>query len=114
VTAFARLWRAHRWLVVAFCLASLLALGFGARSVLSWVYWSDPARRDATLEGWMTPRYVALSWGVERSVVSGALGLEPGEGRRLTLAGIAEARGVPLAEVEEALIAAILAAREGR
>ncbi|MCU0910391.1 MAG: hypothetical protein MUE98_03320 [Rhodobacteraceae bacterium] len=95
MTAFARLWRAHRWLVVAFCLASLLALGFGARSVLSWVYWSDPARRDATLEGWMTR-------------------LEPGEGRRLTLAGIAEARGVPLAEVEEALIAAILAAREGR
>ena len=110
----ARLWRDHRLLVLAFCVAALLGLGLGLRAALYWVQWSDPARRDARIEGWMTPRYVALSWGVDREVVAGALGLEPGGGRRLTLDEIAQARGVPLAEVEAALMAAILAARAGR
>ena len=114
MTGLARLWRDHRLLVLAFCVAVLLGLGFGARSALYWAHWSDPASRDAKIEGWMTPRYVALSWGVDRAVVAGALGLDPGGGRRLTLDEIAQEKGVPLAEVEAALMAAILAARAGR
>jgi ABC-type dipeptide/oligopeptide/nickel transport system permease component len=114
LTALARLWRDHRLLVLAFCGAVLLGLGFGVRSALYWAHWSDPASRDAQIEGWMTPRYVALSWGVDREVVAGALGLDPGGGRRQTLAEIAQAKGVPLAEVEAALMAAILAARADR
>lgn len=111
MTALARLWRERRALVLAFCAAVLLAVFFAVRSALFWAHWSDPARRDEPLAGWMTPRYVALSWNVDRAVVGEALGLEPGGGRRMTLAEIAAAQGVPLSELEARLMAAIEAAR---
>lgn len=106
-----RLWREHRLLVLIFAAAVLLAALFAVRAAVFWTHWSDPENRDQPLAGWMTPGYVARSWHVDRGVVAEALGLEPGAGRGMTLAEIAEAQGVPLSELEARLIDAIEAAR---
>jgi hypothetical protein len=106
-----RPWRKHRLLVLTFAAAVLLATFFAVRAAVFWAHWSDPANRDQPLAGWMTPGYVARSWGVPRETVGEALGLAPGAGRGMTLAEIAEAQGVPLADLEAQLTAAILAAR---
>lgn len=112
MSGLGRLWREHRLLAAGFALALVATVVFAVRTAVFWVYWSDPAHRDQGLEGWMTPRYVAHSWGVDRDVVGGALGLAPGGGPRMTLAEIAADRGVPLAELEADLMAAIEAARK--
>jgi hypothetical protein len=66
------------------------------------------AHRDEAIAGWMTPRYIAHSWDVPPETIGAALGLEPGRsGRPPTLERLAEERGVPLAELEAAVAAAI-------
>lgn len=114
MSGLARLWRDHRQLLMAFAAAFALALFFAVRMAVSWVYWSDPARREMAIEGWMTPGFVARSWGVERDVIAGVLGLAPGEARGRTLDEIAAARGVPVADLEAAVAAAVAADRAGR
>jgi hypothetical protein len=91
-------------------LALGLALMLGARAVVQWVYW--PMHREQTIRGWMTPGYVARSWNVPPEVVGAALELEPGSWRGLTLERLAAARGVPVAELEARLLAAIVAAQD--
>ncbi len=113
MSTFARLWHEHRLVLLAFAAALAVTLFFLVRTAVFWVYWSDPARRDLAIEGWMTPGYVAQSWQVERELVGAVLGLEPGEARGRTLGEIAAARGVPLAELEAELMAAIAEARLG-
>ena len=105
----ARLWRRRPWALAAFALSLALALFFAARTILFVVYWSDPAHRDAQIAGWMTPRYVAHSWQVPPGVIAEALALEQnGTGRRMTLAQLAQDRGLTL----DALIADIAHAIE--
>ena len=107
-SALAFLWDRHRWAVVALGLALAVAVFFAVRLVVFTVYWADPAHREQPLEGWMTPGYVANSYGVDRDDLRAALGLAPGD--RATLEEIAAARGVDLsvvlAEVEAALAGA--------
>ena len=108
-----RAWRRHPVLTALFVLAILVTSGFAARTAIFVVYWSDPTHRDATIEGWMTPGYVARSWHVAPDVVAVALGVEIGEGHGLTLEALARERGVPLSQIEASLAAAIAAARAG-
>lgn len=99
-----RLWTERRGLFLAFCAAALITVFFAARGVFFAVYWSDPAHRDQPIEGWMTPGYIAHSWGVSPELVIQTLDLGQGEGsRRKTLSDIAKARGVDV----EVLIAAL-------
>lgn len=114
MSALGRLWREHRLVLLAFAAAVAVTLFFALRTAVFWIYWSDPARRDLAIEGWMTPGYVARSWRVEGAVIAEALGLGPGEAHGRTLGEIAAARGVPLAELEAAVAAAIAAARAGQ
>jgi len=104
------LWARHRWLLLGFVAACALSLVFGLRAVLFGLYWSD--HRDETIAGWMTPRYVAMSWSVPAEVVGEALALDrDGTRRRMTLAEIAARRDVSLATLEADLVAAIEAHR---
>lgn len=109
--ALARLWASHRLMLLGFAAALAVTGFFVVRTVVFWVYWADPAHRDLAIEGWMTPGYVAASWQVDRAIVANALGIAEGQRRGLTLAEIAAERGVPLAELEAGLRAAIDAAR---
>ena len=84
-------------------------LFFAVRLVVHAVYWSQ--HRDAELAEWMTIGYVAQSYHIERDDLARAVGLEPGSGRRLTIAEIARRTGQSVDEVETALLSAIQAER---
>ncbi|MDU8913026.1 hypothetical protein [Aestuariicoccus sp. MJ-SS9] len=106
------LWRRHPLLTSAFVLSSAAVLFFAVRLVVFTVYWANPAHRDQALAGWMTPRYVAQSWHIAPQDMAEILQLSrDGQGRRITLAQIAEARGMPLPVLLDELDAAIAAHR---
>lgn len=107
IARIGRIWRAHKILSLAFFVAILLTLLFGVRTVVFTVYWMDPAHRDQTLEGWMTPRYVAQSYELPPEATALAIGVPyPPENRGQTLAEIAKNQGVTLAELQARIEAA--------
>lgn len=96
IASFRYLWRHHPVRLSAFATALLAAVFFGIRLIVFTLYWSDPANRNLPIEGWMTPRYVAMSWDIPRDVVGEALGLEPDGGLGpVTLDRLAEDQGIP-------------------
>lgn len=101
------LWKKNKLAVVVFGAACVVAIFFAIRLTLFTIYWSDPARRDAVIEGWQTPGYVAMSWKVPRTVIADALGIQEGDRARQSLEDIAETRGVPIevliSELERAI-----------
>ena len=100
-----------------FVTACLFALFFGVQFLAHFVWMHDPANRDQALEGWMRPRYVAMSWHVPPHVVREALqiGSPPKERGKepLTMADIAEAQEVSLAELTARIALAAQDFREG-
>ncbi|HCL66615.1 MAG TPA: hypothetical protein DIC56_17605 [Rhizobium sp.] len=106
--ALAILWHRHRLLLGAFVGATLIALFFASRFLLSVLYWSDPAHRNQPLEGWMTIGYVAHSYDVSRDRLIESLGLRPPDKKeRPTLERIAGERGQTLEAFETEIEAAI-------
>ena len=86
---------------VALLVAALvLTLFFGARFLLHFMWLNDPGHADPDLEGWMRPRFVAMSYDIPRDVLAEALEIgPPGTDRRrepMTMADIAAAQGVDL------------------
>jgi hypothetical protein len=107
------LWREHRLLLVATLVALAVTLFFAARLAVFALYWSE--HRDEAIAGWMTPRYIAHSWVGPPTVFGEALGVEPVQsGRPPTLERLAAERGVPVAELETAVEAAITRYRAER
>lgn len=90
------LWQNHKLLLAAFTLAAVLTIAFGVRMLLFSVYWNDPTHQNQPLEGWMTPRYVALSYGLERQDVWRLFGLEQQPETRITLRKIAKTQNQTL------------------
>jgi len=102
-----------RWLLrTGFVLALALTLFFAVRTVVSAVYWSNPANRDQPLQGWMPLGYVARSWDVPREVLGEALSITPDGAPRRNLEMIADQEGVPLNELIARLTTAITTFRE--
>ncbi|MDE9448886.1 hypothetical protein J3R80_00200 [Aliiroseovarius sp. Z3] len=104
-----RMWAAAPVATIILAVALGLSVFFGVRTTTSWIYWTDPAHIDQPIEGWMTPRYVAMSWDVPRDVMMNALRIDRPEDGPPNLARLAEARGVTLdaliAEIEAAIAA---------
>ena len=99
-TAIRTLWRRHRFLFMAFVAAVAVTVFFAGRLLFFTVYWADPAHRGQPLEGWMTPRYVAHSYNLPHDVVREVLELDAEEGKRRTLADIADASDLTLEEMQ--------------
>lgn len=110
-SALVFLWRHHRAALIGLVLALLLSAMFTARFVMFSLYWADPAHGDQAIEGWMTPHYVARSYGTEPEVIERALGLDRAPAHRRTLDRIAADRGVPLAVLAAEIEAAVDAGR---
>lgn len=96
-----RLWHTHRAALLAFVVA-LGALGYFAINTISTaIYWMDPAHQEQPLAGWMTPRYVAQSYGLPREYLVQALFIPPNAPpRRVSLDTIAEENNLSLAELQ--------------
>lgn len=96
-SSFAFLLRRHPVLTGAFALALVAVLFFAVRLTVATIYWADPAHREQPIEGWMTPRYVAMSWDVPPETIARALSLPEKDGfGRISLDRIATERGIPL------------------
>jgi len=106
------LWHRHRAALMLFTLALAAVLFFGTRVTMRWVYWNDPAHRDQPIAGWMTPGYIAQSYGVEMEVIQAALALDADSPHRLPLDEIARMSGADRADLVAAIEAAIATARE--
>jgi hypothetical protein len=106
--ALGYLWAHHRWAILGFAGALIVALVFAVRLTLFTIYWADPAHRDQAIEGWMTPRYVARSHDVGLDVIRAALPIAPSA--RSTLNDIAVETSVPIevliGHIEDAIRAA--------
>lgn len=97
-------WRQHPWLSLVFVVAVVLALTFAARTVMLAFDWG---RAPPVVEGWMTPRYIVHSYDIDPQVLARVLEKQPGESPRDTLAEIAKARGVPVADLMAAVQALV-------
>jgi len=98
------LWAHHRLLLIGFVLACFFTLLFAIRTVVFTIYWANPAHNNQPLAGWMTPRYIAYSYGVPNQSITGFLGPEA-SGFHATLRKIAKAKGIPVKALEASLAA---------
>ncbi len=103
------LWRNHKLLLIAFTLAATLTIAFGVRMLAFSIYWNDPNHQNQPIEGWMTPRYVALSYGLERDEVRQLLGLDPAPVARETLRNILKRQNETLGAFQTRLDALVAA-----
>ena len=110
MSAIRYLWAQHRTVLLMFLAGTLVTLFFLVRLTVFTLYWSDPAHRDRSPEAWMTPGYVAHSWGLDPQELGARLGVAPGT--RPTLDDIARARGVPVAQVIADLTALLEESRD--
>lgn len=99
--------------LTVFAVSSLAALWFAAGVVLDLIYFNDPRHKDEALKGWMTPRYVVMSYDLPRGVVADALGLVEGQGR-VRLKKLAGDQGLTLDALTERVRAAAAAHREAK
>jgi len=93
------LWQYHHKTFLAFIAALAVTAFFIIRMAVFTLYWSDPDHRNQPPAPWMTPRYIAYSWGVEPVDIATALGVAGTIGKRPSLKQIAQARGVPVSVV---------------
>ena len=107
MTRVITLWRARPWLTSAFLAACGLALFFAVRLTVQTVYWAN--HQDEPVRPWMTVGYIARSWDLDAREIDRLAGLPLPEtkGRPQPLSEIAADRGVPVADIIDAVEAAI-------
>lgn len=103
----ATLWAHHRMLLLLFIAAVAILIFFATRTTMSMIYWMDPQHNDQTLEGWMTPRYVQMSYKLPPEYLGPALFMTKGAPmQRRTLDEIAADNGITMAELQARIDAA--------
>jgi len=101
------LWTRQRWPFLAFIGCFAVLLWVGGKFLANFLYFNDPAHRNQTLEAWMTPRYVSLSYDVPPERLFPVLGLDhEGPHRKVRLGEIALEQGVTLDELQARVLAA--------
>lgn len=120
MTRLRYLWTEKRLLLVSF-LAALAVSGFFAlRVISSTIYWMDKDHHNQPIEGWMTPRYVSMSYDIPPGPLAEALFLPNPDERdgnpadhmpRRNLEQIAADNGVTLAELQARINDAVAAWR---
>lgn len=98
------LWNTQRVVLSAFVLALAVLGYFAVTTTTSMIYWMDPAHRDQPLAGWMTPRYVSLSYKLPPEIVGPALSMVKGDMlKRQSLGAIAAAKGMTLDDMQTSI-----------
>ncbi len=111
ISALRRIWKAAPIATVILGGALLVGAFFAVRLVAFTIYWSDPAHRNQAIEPWMTPGYVAHSWGIPREALFQAIDLPPRPGHPQSIEELAAERGVSVSDLEAQVMAAIEAFR---
>ena len=101
MTRFQQFARENWALLSVFLLALAVALWFGVQFVLQFIYFHDPRNQDVELKGWMTPKYVVLTYDLPRSLVAEILGLTDPSQRGRPLRRIADDLGLTMEELTE-------------
>jgi hypothetical protein len=102
----------HNWVLVLLTLATLLIIvWFGSRLVLEFIYFNDPNNVDVDLKGWMTPRFIVLTYDLPRPFVFDILELPETAQGGPHLGIIAEELGVSLDELTQRVRTAAAAFR---
>jgi len=99
------LFRRHPWPTVIMAAGLVALVWFGGQFVSEVLYFSDPAHREQPLAGWMSPRYVAKSWGLPPEVVADVMKLAPGH-RHTTLDQVAARQNITVDELQRRVAAA--------
>lgn len=100
--------RRRTGLLVLAAVAAVLALTLLLRAGLMMAGGGDAAAPPAP---WMTPRFIARTYGLPPEAVARALNLTPGSAPRKSLAEIAEETGRPVADLLRAIEAETAARR---
>lgn len=94
----------HHWQALAvFVLAACLVVFFAGRVVMHEMWRNDPDRAAFVVEPWMTPRFVGMRMGVPPEMLFEVLDVTGPEARRMTLAEIAEDKGMPMEALQTML-----------
>ncbi len=96
-------WQEHRLLFTAFALVVAATVYFILHLVFASTWWADPRHQFQSLEPWMTPRYVAHSWGLTPEELMEIWPLNPQDGRRFTLDEFSRETGLSLTELQALL-----------
>lgn len=104
-----RLWARHPILTAVFMVSLLATLLFGIRTVMFAMDWDGPKHTQQPVAGWMTPRYVAVSWDIPKpemfDIMSRVTGMERLPDKPKPIDHIAKDLGIP----EDELIARLQA-----
>ncbi len=107
LSAVKRLWQHNRFLFLAFGIAAIATVFFATRMIVLGIYWADPDHQNQPLEGWMTPRYVAYSYGLEADEFEQILGTDPTAVSRVHLRDLLKKQGLTLTELQARLDALV-------
>ena len=99
--------------MLVLCLSSIALIWFVGSFLFALIYFNDPRHQDEALKGWMTPRYVVMSYDLPREIVADLLDLPAGGPGDLKLDAIAQGLGLTLVELTTIVRDAAAAHREG-
>lgn len=92
----------NNWLLVSLTLVVFLAaVWFGTQFLRDFLYFNDPNNVDVDLKGWMTPRFIVLTYDLPRTFVAELLELTENEGGGQRLSLIADELGISLEELTQ-------------
>lgn len=105
-----RIWRRNPILTLAFLLALGACVFFSFRAVNMAMVLAN--RAEKPVAGWMTPRYIARAYGLDRDDLARLLATTDREDARQPLYSLAREQGVPVTDLI-AEIQALVAAQDG-
>lgn len=91
----------QKWAVGGLLLSFVFTIALAVAYLPSAIYFNDPDHQQETLEAWMTPRYLTLSYELPRPVVLDLLGIKEGDDHPRRLDRIAENLGISLEELTQ-------------
>lgn len=106
-----RIWQRNPLLSLAFLLAVTASLFFAWRAVDMALILTN--RAEKPVAGWMTPRYIARSYGLDRDDLAAVLSTADGEDARQPLHSLAREQDVPLTDMIRA-VQALIDMQDGR
>ncbi|PRY94252.1 hypothetical protein [Donghicola tyrosinivorans] len=112
-------WKRHPLATAVFVGLLALVIFFGWRTFhKARDFWDHPIAENQPIQGWMTPRYVAESWHIDKpdmfQIMHELTDMPPPDGKPQPLDGIATAAGIPPQELIENLTAALQDYQSGK